>query len=215
MGEYATYCGESIKIGTCESMYYLRADQARKVQAKGGSVDPVRDAESIRFRFPFPYEDGITPGAFDDYDRKLALPGMIAPAKLADEHSIIQFVAQSHGYNLCIPCPESGKAEHGLKVHRNGFAGAVFLSQQRLVDGQLLPILSCVCGMAWRVPEDESAPLFAALEAAALSERQREQQSRWHHNEGDLSADWRSLYDVIADRIRQGYDREHVAPMFA
>ncbi|MBA3354975.1 MAG: hypothetical protein H0U18_03355 [Pyrinomonadaceae bacterium] len=28
MGEYATFKGLSVKIGTCENMYYLRADQA-------------------------------------------------------------------------------------------------------------------------------------------------------------------------------------------
>jgi hypothetical protein len=196
MGEYATYLGQSIKIGTCEEMYYLRADQAHKVYAESGNVDPIRDAESIRFRFPWPSEDSIAPGGFDDYDRKLSIPGMVAPAELAESHHPIQFVAQSHGYNVCLPCPESGTAEHGLKVHRNGFAGAVFLVQQRLVDGQLLPILHCTCGMAWRVPEDESAEIFAALEAAALAERRR------------------SFYDVIAERIRQGYDRDYVAALF-
>ena len=31
MGEYASYLGERIKIGTCENMYYLRADQRHLV----------------------------------------------------------------------------------------------------------------------------------------------------------------------------------------
>jgi hypothetical protein len=31
VGEYATFRGSSIKIGTCESMYYLRADQRHEV----------------------------------------------------------------------------------------------------------------------------------------------------------------------------------------
>lgn len=32
MGEYATYKGQEIKIGTCEDCYYLRADQRHLAQ---------------------------------------------------------------------------------------------------------------------------------------------------------------------------------------
>jgi hypothetical protein len=214
MGEYATHRGESIKIGTCESMYYLRADQARLVTPESGSVDPVRDAESIRFRFPFPGEDDVAPGQFEPYNRRIRIDGLQAPAELADDHYRVQFVAQSHGYNVCLPCPESGKAEHGLTVHRNGFPGAVFLAQQRLVNGQLLPILECNCGMAWRVPEEESAPLFEALQASSDAERRREEMSRRHWEDAPLPEDWQTFHDRLADRIRQGYDRERTAELF-
>lgn len=54
MGEYAMYGGHQIKIGTCEDMYYLRADQAQRVRPERGSVDPFRQAPEIRFRFPWP-----------------------------------------------------------------------------------------------------------------------------------------------------------------
>ena len=40
MGEYAKYQGEEIKIGTCEDLYYLRADQAFKVEGIDNSLDP-------------------------------------------------------------------------------------------------------------------------------------------------------------------------------
>jgi hypothetical protein len=168
----------------------------------------------VRFRFPFAWEDGTEPGAFEDYSKRVSIPGMEAPADLVDEHYSIQFVAQSHGYNVCLPCPESGRADHGLKVHRNGFAGAVGLIQQVLHEGTLAPVLDCVCGMAWRVPEEDSAPLFAALEAAAQSDRRREEMSYRHHEGGELPEDWRSMYDEMADRIRQGYDRAYVAELF-
>ena len=65
MGEYAKFQGQSIKIGTCENMYYLRADQAAMVQPESGNVDPIRDRESLRFRFPFPDEDNVLPGEFE------------------------------------------------------------------------------------------------------------------------------------------------------
>lgn len=54
MGEYATFRGQSVKIGTCEDMYYLRADQAHLVKPTRGSCDPrAADVQrAIRFRFP-------------------------------------------------------------------------------------------------------------------------------------------------------------------
>lgn len=75
MGEYANYQGEQVKIGTCEDMYYLRADQRHLVQAVSSSLDvngPERFA--VRFRFPFPDEDGTEPGAFEHYKRGVRVP---------------------------------------------------------------------------------------------------------------------------------------------
>jgi hypothetical protein len=68
MGEYGTYLGNNIKIGTCEDMYYLRADQRHLVKAAA-----LHDLTDIRFRFPFPDEDHRQPGDFDDYDRGLTV----------------------------------------------------------------------------------------------------------------------------------------------
>ena len=215
MGEYATHNGHEIKIGTCESMYYLRADQAANVVARSGSVDPIGDAGAIRFRFPFPDEDGIAPGQFDDYDRRRVLYGMRAPDELADEHYAIQFTSP-HGYNVCLRCPESIADQptgfgpvpvaDGVKVHRNGFKGATFLSQQKFVDGQLVPVLQCVCGMAWRVQTlEECDDVFASLADAHT----RYVKSFVHEHERPTT----STYTEIADRIRQGFDREYVASL--
>ncbi len=81
MGEYATFKGRHIKIGTCEQMYYLRADQVCMIDAANNSVDPSNEqhAGSIRFRFPFPDEDNIEPGSFQDYDRAHAINGVEIP----------------------------------------------------------------------------------------------------------------------------------------
>jgi len=149
MGEYAKYNNERVKIGTCEDMLYLRADQRRQVRPEHGNVNPM-DAEhckAIRFRFPWPDEDNVEPGAFDDPFRRMAVH-QTPPAEL--EHHSIQFVAQSHGYNVCLPCPEGPDSDaHGLTVHRNGFAGATFLSQQAFRGGNLVPVFECVCGARW------------------------------------------------------------------
>jgi|ERR1700722_4953019 len=85
MGEYAGFRGDQVKIGTCEQMYYLRADQAHLVRALPGNVDPLKDAEHLRFRFPFPDEDHIQPGAFGDFDRTVVLDvAACEPQHLAD-----------------------------------------------------------------------------------------------------------------------------------
>lgn len=54
MGEYATtLTGEHVKIGTCESLYYLRPDQLDQLEP--GSRKAVLDHANVyRFRFPFP-----------------------------------------------------------------------------------------------------------------------------------------------------------------
>lgn len=211
MGEYAQFQGEQVKIGTCENLYYLRADQALAVRALSGNVDPVKDAPSVRFRFPFPDEDHIAPGAFENYDRSLAVP--VAMPEGVD-HSSVQFCAQA-GYVVSMPCPE-GEARatgavdtglgittaSGLKVHRNGFSGAVHIVQQKWVgegaERKLVLICKCGgCGSRWRVEDwADAEEIVVALRCCA----DREGGSKFWH--------------TIADRITDGYlnpERSHRA----
>ena len=135
MGEYAMYGDARVKIGTCEDMYYLRADQRYRVGPLEGNVNPTnaRDLEVIRFRFPWPDEDHIEPGAFERYDRVLGLYGVEVPADL--EHGRVQFVAHA-GYNVMLPCPESAEAKaSGLSFARNGHPGPVQFGQQGFRNG--------------------------------------------------------------------------------
>ena len=68
MGEYAKLktTGESVKIGTCENMYYLRFEDRYKV---------IYDYSftGYRFRLPFPDEDKIKIGNYQDFDRGIDL----------------------------------------------------------------------------------------------------------------------------------------------
>lgn len=197
MGEYAKYNGREVKIGTCEDMLYLRFDQRHEVQPMAGNVDPARDAaRGIRFRFPWPCEDGTAPGAFDDPDKAVAIYGLKAPADA--EHGSVQFVCERSGYNVCLPCPEAPGAEDdgmsvkrgGLRIHRNGFRGSVLLSQQRLLeDGTLALIARCGgCGWAWRYSTvDDVRPVLVALQA----QKERRGGGEW--------------WDMVAERIASGY----------
>lgn len=66
MGEYATRKSDNtyIKIGTCESMYYLRWDDIDKVQINYDLREP-----GLSFRIPFPDEDHLKPGEYESYQR--------------------------------------------------------------------------------------------------------------------------------------------------
>jgi len=192
MGEYSTHNGQSIKIGTCEDMYYLRYDQRHLVKAERGSVDVNNKTHvgSLRFRFPFPEEDAMAPGTFADYNKSVAVPGYTAPEGV--DHYGVQFT-NPKGYNLSVPCPE-GHGPHPIHVHRNGWNGGVGISQQKLVGGQLWTVCECrTCGTKWRCDEESGQALAVALRSAADAETKRN---------SDTTAKW---YHTIADRILAGY----------
>ena len=158
MGEYAKYLGEEIKIGTCEELMYLRWDQRHKVSGYKFELD------AVRFRFPFPDEDRMSPGSFDDGDRGVPIPYTWKLPTDWDGHGIVQFTA-SAGYNVCLPCPESPTAaDHGLHVHRNGFRGGPKVVAQRWWEGQLWTVVACgACGAKWRCDETVAAGIADAF----------------------------------------------------
>lgn len=166
MGEYAKLHGKEIKIGTCEEMYYLRYDQRFMIEPLPNSLNPRDKAilEVIRFRFPFPDEDKSLPGGngpnFDPF-RKLRIDDVSIEDQ---EHYTVQFNA-NNGYLVNLPCPE-GKQTNGLKIHKNGYGGAVHLCQQRVKDGLLMPVFECGgCGAKWRIENNEELkPYISSLE---------------------------------------------------
>lgn len=198
MGEYALFNGERIKIGTCENMYYLRADQVHLVQPQIGNVNPqsVEDAGQIRFRFPFPQEDHTKPGMFDDHDYGLALYGVEPPEDI--DHYCIHF-RNERGLLVSLPCPESkgGKAAIQYRVGYNGYSGKVKISQQRLIEGRLVLVCECgSCGAKYRVPtiEDAQSVLDALAKEAADNRR--------CHQQDENRAKY---YETVAKRIVEGY----------
>lgn len=195
MGEDALYGGQRIKIGTCEDMYYLRADQLHLVTAiRPHNLDP-RDREiqrHIRFRFPWPDEDGIPPGAFGDFDRGLGVSDVRPPE--AVDHGTVQFVAR-RGYLVSLPCPESTEAitmamRAGLTIHRNGHPGPVRIVQQRFWEGKLVTVCACGgCDARYRLETYEDAqPLVTEL---LKEEQQQPRGGGWHRK--------------VAERIAAGY----------
>lgn len=198
MGEYAKLIGsgEEVKIGTCEDMLYLRFDQRHQVWPQHGNVNPgsAEDLDVIRFRFPWPDEDPVAPGAFENPFRRLAVH---VPSPPEVEHGIVQFVASTEGYNVCLPCPEGPNQIEGLKVHRNGFAGPTFLVQQAVRNHRLVAIMECVCGRRYNLP--------TIIEAEPFCEDILRQAERELDYKNERSA--ANLVE-IARRFREGYNLE-------
>jgi hypothetical protein len=206
MGEYASYNGESVKIGTCEDMYYLRYADRAKVQHERGNVDThnAKTVQALRFRFPWPDEDHLEPGDHgfhgNGYARAVAIPGFDpSPETRAQvEHHSVQFTAQ--GYVTSLPCPESGQVVPGVTIHRNGFAGSVLLRAQKYVPGVgLVPILACGgCGAMWR-EEDRSE--IERIAVAFRSEGDRLERMGAHNGTGAADRAW---WDKVASRVLDG-----------
>lgn len=169
MGEYAQRIsdGERIKIGTCEDMLYLRFEDRAKVSALAGNVDPNDDEQAgqVRFRLPFPDEDGVRIGEYKDPFRGLriyrgsAVQGShedFTDATTASEPGMIQ-LSHPSGLLVNVPCYHGNKLPNlgDAKTFWNGKSWSLELFQLRpvLVDGalQVFPVVKCRwCGSVWR-----------------------------------------------------------------
>lgn len=167
MGENAKRIsdGATVKIGTCESMYYLRFEDRGNVRALPGNVNPTGDAGELRFRVPFPDEDSVKIGEYADHARgaRLYREGErgytedYSDPDLSAEPGIIQLTHPS-GVLVNLPCYHGEKlpeAPKGGGIFWNGKSHALELGMIRgiVVDGALaaLPVIRCRhCGGMWR-----------------------------------------------------------------
>jgi hypothetical protein len=174
MGEYAQFHGETVKIGTCADMYYLRFDDRHLVKALDGNVDPVAQAHDLRFRLPFPDEDGIGPGGnYNPYNRSLPLFKVgewFTDPDVAEEPGIIQ-LTHPCGLLINVPCFHGVKLPEpppGGKVFWNGKdPGALVLSSLRAFKDdrgnlRVAPVVRCkFCQSPWRYTWAEVFPFIA------------------------------------------------------
>jgi len=111
MGEYAIRKSdnERVKIGTCKSMYYLRYEDRGNVQAEAGNVDPVAEADELRFRLPFPDEDHMDIGEYPPF-RGVKLVGFEPLEEFAENPGILQFRDEKFGLMANVKC------RHGMEL---------------------------------------------------------------------------------------------------
>jgi hypothetical protein len=163
MGEYAKRIsdGQEVKIGTCETMYYLRLEDVNKVQKLPHSLDPARE-KGLFFRLPFPDEDSINPG---DYSDPFRCEQLYIPAN--DEHKtprqdfapdeLAPGTIQLHhacGLLLNVPCYHGARlpdVPDTMKVFWNGKTPAFLqLAHIKTTLVGTRPTVRCVhCGDMW------------------------------------------------------------------
>lgn len=127
MGQYLN----GNKIGTCESMYYMRLQTAQELAKQGRADDDGISFKSYlsdnqtKWRFPFPDEDKGIP-ADCQYNK-----GFLVPAdNIEIDHSDIcihNAIDGVHGFNIFLPCPYS-KAwqEKGISTSLGGVGRQFF-----------------------------------------------------------------------------------------
>lgn len=188
MGEFATIDGNRVKIGTCESMYYATFDAYASAYLAGrvSQTDvPLKMACSgvVRFRFPFPDEDGAAIGSHDDFDRGYTFPvfGDSELAKYGEDHRKITHRIEAQGtlgywHVLSHPCPAPTCGQ--------GDVVPLQVVQQKACEDALWTVVRCGwCGAMWRLTPEAGAWAADAIRSAGSSE----------------------LGQSIADRIEAGY----------
>lgn len=166
MGEYAIRKSDNreIKIGTCESMYYLRFFDRDKVRPIPGNIDPMDESilSQLRWRLPYPEEDHIEPGNYDGPAGKDVLlygfnqnEGEVNPGSFQ--------VYTKYGMLLNIPCYHGEKLLEGEGIHAcwNGKGPGYKLKYLKFIDGEPYGVYGCVqCGEEWRRPLKELIPFI-------------------------------------------------------
>ena len=188
MGEYAKFRGQEIKIGTCESMYYLRYEDRHKVEAKSGNVDPAND-KNLFFRLPFPDEDHIEPGNYEDYNRGLRMYQTDERGRCidfnfdgAENFSLNPGSIQLHhasGILFSIPCyhgeklPEITAGGNKINVFWNGKTHSIELAFVKVTNaGNVVPVVRCMhCGQLWSYSPDEWPKILNYIPDTVLRER--------------------------------------------
>lgn len=96
MGEYAKRLsdGQTIKIGTCETMFGLRFEDRHKVLHE--SLESL-DIPGLFFRIPFPDEDQVQIGEYEDWQRGISLFKRVPSPRYTED---------CHDFNLIAFAPD-------------------------------------------------------------------------------------------------------------
>ncbi|MBX9771789.1 MAG: hypothetical protein K2X29_10480 [Candidatus Obscuribacterales bacterium] len=163
MGEYARRKSDrqEIKIGTCENMYYLRYEDRMRVSKIPHSLDPNTELD-LRWRLPYPDEDHILPGDYDDYSRgellyKIDETGYCTdPDALPISNDAVGIIQLHHecGLLVNVPCYHGQRLPQGdgeIKTFWNGKGGFFELQFVKNTADGVKPIVGCkYCRHMWR-----------------------------------------------------------------
>ena len=178
MGEYALYKGEEVKIGTCNSMYYLRWEQRKSVTALPGNVNPAVMENKLWYRAPRKREDGIEPGMFDFQGLCGVDPIRFYIKDECKQYSeevkglatseaglgIVQVRAEKMGVTCNIPCYHGYTTELPKGMFYNGFnPNTLGIAGLGVRAGAAAALIGCVaCGETFMVVSFEELVRYCA-----------------------------------------------------
>lgn len=156
MGEYAIResDGADVKVGTFDSMYYIRYEDRNKVRHRKGNVDCANDT-GLRWRIPFPDEDRVKIGEYEQHDRAYPLPGFAMEfsgesGNTYGEYNSIWIEGKEY--------TEGGDIKH-VQWRKRPEVWFGLSSVKNMPDGTVWAVVRClVCDVAWRVPMGEVLP---------------------------------------------------------
>lgn len=171
MGEYAVRKsdGQQVKIGTCESMYYLRYEDRNRVSKLENSLDASTET-GLFWRLPYPDEDEIQIGQYEKYNRGERLYKKdedtryyvdFSDPTTAEQPGTMQLTHPS-GLLVNVPCYHGEKLPEGgeIKAFWNGrswFYELAFI--KNVEENKIMPVVHCRhCGKMWRYEWAEILP---------------------------------------------------------
>jgi hypothetical protein len=217
MGEYLKVNSKTIKVGTCEDLFYARLSDLQEIEALSiseqlegndsvqGYLDPKN---GYRYRFPFPEEDGLGAGSYEKYDKGFAvtIDSHSAPqlyeflrGKEWEHNTLCHSASVNGGYNvnLIIPCPLSIDFPKNIRMSCNGPSNVIEIIQQKQVEGQLWTVIRCgYCKAAIRLAPEAAAELANVLNLDADNFDRS-----YNHDHSNAV-----YYREIAARIMDGYN---------
>jgi len=172
MGEYATRAdGASVKIGTCETMSYLRYEDRKNLFCEPNSLNPATEM-NLFWRLPYPDEDSVAIGEYKNWRRGIRLYKMVEyqpqgytyPEDWEDESLIeepgrIQLRHEASGLIASVVCYHGMKLPAETAEFRAGWNGkghSFELIYIKNTSSGVWPVIHCRhCEKMWRCEWDE------------------------------------------------------------
>lgn len=183
MGEYAKRKsdGTEIKIGTCDSMYYLRYEDRDKVIPMGNNVNPAIET-GLFFRLPFPDEDKVLPGDYDKFNRSYMLSSYFTDPTTIENTGRIQ-LRHDNGLLLSVTCYHGEKLPEESKdlkaAWKNKSWSYELVSIKSLPNGQTKPVVCCRhCQQLWSYDWSDIMPYLQDDEMKERLQRYADEEER-------------------------------------
>ena len=162
MGEYAKRKSDNkvVKIGTCESMYYLRYEDRKKVIQESSSLNPAKEL-NLYWRLPVPEEDKVPIGEYEKsrissqlYKKRENGTGYdsFEDERTLEDPGFFQMSHKESGLLINVPCYHGMKLPDlgGAKVFWNGKGHNFELVGVKNTETGLRPLVCCRhCGKMW------------------------------------------------------------------